>query len=275
MVISELIRDIAGQIKENGRFEAELMVMKALQLNRTELVINSKLPLMPQDLKNINAMLKRRLDGEPLQYILNEAEFMSLDFSVQQGVLIPRSDTETLVELVLDKTHDKDVKIADICTGSGCIGISLAHYNKNSVVDLFDVSDVAIETAKSNIERHNLSERVHIYKTDILREHPTGMYDIIVSNPPYIEKSVIDTLQTEVKDYEPLIALDGGDDGLLFYRRITEIAHKFLKKGGILAYEIGYNQAKSVSELMAENFRNIEVFKDLCNNDRVVIGILK
>lgn len=275
MVIAELIKDISCQLKENGRFEAELMVMKALQLNRTELVINSKLPLMPQDLKNINAMLKRRLDGEPLQYILNEAEFMSLDFSVNRGVLIPRSDTETLVELVLDKTRDKNVKIADICTGSGCIGISLAYYNKNAAVDLFDVSDVAIETAKSNVSRHNLAERVNVYKTDILKEYPTEMYDIVVSNPPYIEKAVIDTLQTEVKDYEPLLALDGGNDGLLFYRRITEIAHNFLKKDGLLAYEIGYNQAKAVNEIMAKDFYDIEIFKDLCSNDRVIVGKLK
>lgn len=155
------------------------------------------------------------------------------------------------------------------------IGISIAHYKKNTDIELFDISDIALETAEKNIKRNNVSERVKFYKMDILNEYPKKKYDVVVSNPPYIENAVIETLQTEVKDYEPRIALDGGEDGLVFYRRITETAHNFLKKGGLLAFEIGYNQGESVRGLMQNDFYDTEVIKDLNDNDRVVIGKLK
>ena len=249
MVISEFVRETAKQLGDNARFEAELMVMSVMEMDRTRLVLNGKLPVMPQHTYRMNKMIERRKKGEPLQYILGETEFMSLDFFVREGVLIPRSDTEILVETVIDKIGDKKTTVADICTGSGCIGISIAHYKKNTDVELFDISDIALETAEKNIKRNN------------------------VSNPPYIEKAVIETLQTEVKDYEPRIALDGGEDGLVFYRRITETAHNFLKKGGLLAFEIGYNQGESIRGLMQNDFYDTEVIKDLNDNDRVVIGL--
>lgn len=275
MVVSELIRETAKQLGDNARFEAELMVMSVMELDRTKLVLNGKLPIMPQHAYSINKMIERRKKGEPLQYILGETEFMSLDFYVREGVLIPRSDTEILVETVLDKIYNSKTTVADICTGSGCIGISIANYKENTEVELFDISDIALGTAEKNIKRNNVSQRVKTYKMDILNEYPKKQYDIVVSNPPYIEKSVIETLQTEVKDYEPRLALDGGDDGLVFYRRISQVAHKFLKKDGLLAFEIGYNQGKSVRGLMQNDFYNIEVIKDLSHNDRVVIGKLK
>ena len=275
MVISEFVRETAKQLGDNARFEAELMVMSVMEMDRTRLVLNGKLPVMPQHTYRMNKMIERRKKGEPLQYILGENEFMSLDFFVREGVLIPRSDTEILVETVIDKIGDKKTTVADICTGSGCIGISIAHYKKNTDVELFDISDIALETAEKNIKRNNVSDRVKSYKMDILNEYPKKKYDVVVSNPPYIEKAVIETLQTEVKDYEPRIALDGGEDGLVFYRRIAETAHNFLKKGGLLAFEIGYNQGESVRGLMQNDFYDTEVIKDLNNNDRVVIGKLK
>lgn len=275
MVISEFVRETAKQLGDNARFEAELMVMSVMKMDRTRLVLNGKLPVMPQHTYRMNKMIERRKKGEPLQYILGETEFMSLDFFVREGVLIPRSDTEILVETVIDKIGDKKTTVADICTGSGCIGISIAHYKKNTDVELFDISDIALETAKKNIKRNNVSDRVKSYKMDILNEYPKKKYDVVVSNPPYIEKAVIETLQTEVKDYEPRIALDGGEDGLVFYRRIAETAHNFLKKGGLLAFEIGYNQGESVRGLMQNDFYDTEVIKDLNDNDRVVIGKLK
>lgn len=276
MVISELVRETAKSLSDNARFEAELIVMSAVGINRTQLVLDSRRDVTGEQRERVSEMVKRRQSGEPLQYILGECEFMSLDFYVESGVLIPRSDTETLVEAVIEKTDEnKNMKILDICTGSGCIGISTAHFRSSAYVDLIDISDKAIEIAKKNIVRNNVQSRVKVQKMDILNEYPSEKYDIVVSNPPYIETEVINTLQTEVKNHEPRLALDGGEDGLIFYRRITEIAPEILKKGGMLAFEIGYNQGKAVSALMGKNFCDVRIIQDFSKNDRVVTGILK
>lgn len=276
MVISELVRETAKSLSDNARFEAELIVMSAVGINRTQLVLDSGRDVTEEQREKVSEMVKRRQSGEPLQYILGECEFMSLDFYVESGVLIPRSDTETLVEAVIEKTDEnKNMKILDICTGSGCIGISTAHFRSSAYVDLIDISDKAIEIAKKNIVRNNVQSRVKVQKMDILNEYPSEKYDIVVSNPPYIETEVIDTLQTEVKNHEPRLALDGGEDGLIFYRRITGIAPEILKKGGMLAFEIGYNQGKAVSALMKKNFCDVRIIQDFSKNDRVVTGILK
>lgn len=276
MVISELVRETAKMLSDNARFEAELIVMSAVGINRTQLVLDSRRDVTEVQRERVSEMVKRRQSGEPLQYILGECEFMSLDFYVESGVLIPRSDTETLVEAVIEKTDEnKNMKILDICTGSGCIGISTACFRSSAYVDLIDISDKAIEIAKKNIVRNNVQSRVKVQKMDILNEYPSEKYDIVVSNPPYIETEVIDTLQTEVKNHEPRLALDGGEDGLIFYRRITGIAPEILKKGGMLAFEIGYNQGKAVSALMGKNFCDVRIIQDFSKNDRVVTGILK
>ena len=276
MVISELVMETAKSLSDNAHFEAELIVMSAVGINRTQLVLDSRRDVTEEQREKVSEMVKRRQSGEPLQYILGECEFMSLDFYVESGVLIPRSDTETLVEAVIEKTDEnKNMKILDICTGSGCIGISTAHFRSSVYVDLIDISDKAIEIAKKNIVRNNVQSRVKVQKMDILNEYPSEKYDIVVSNPPYIETKVIDTLQTKVKNHEPRLALDGGEDGLIFYRRITEIAPEILKKGGMLAFEIGYNQGKAVSALMEKNFCDVRIIQDFSKNDRVVTGILK
>ena len=273
MVISQLVRKIAEELTDNARFEAELIVMSVMGISRTELVLNGNKTVSDEEYNQIINITDRRKNGEPLQYILGETEFMSLDFYVEKGVLIPRSDTEILVETVKEYIKDND-NVLDICTGSGCIGISLAHY-KNVTADLIDISDIALLVAKRNTERNNVQDRVKTIKMDILNECPQKKYNAVVSNPPYIESDVIATLQTEVKDYEPHLALDGGKDGLIFYRRICEIAPEILEDNGLLAFEIGYNQGGSVSELMKENFTDVSVIKDLSGNDRVVVGILK
>ena len=271
MVIDELVRNAAAQLTDNARFEAEQIVMKALDIDRTQLLINGKKTAGKNDIKAVNEMLSRRKNGEPLQYILGECEFMSLPFYVESGVLIPRADTETLVEEII-KAAKPQMKILDICSGSGCIGISLAHYIKDATVTMLDISDKAMNVSEKNIALNGVQDRVTVIKCDILNEIPQGEYDVIVSNPPYIETAVIDKLQTEVKDYEPRLALDGGGDGLVFYRRITDTAPQMLNENGILALEIGFDQGKSVSELMKKNFEDIKVTKDLAGNDRVVIG---
>lgn len=273
MVISELERQIRQELNNDNFFEAEQIIMSALNMTREKLILNAKREITDKEYAKILKMTSRRKKGEPLQYILGSTEFMSLEFFVGEGVLIPRQDTETFTEIVLDMLiHEKAYNVLDICTGSGCIGISLAYYRENVRADLIDISDTAAETARRNAAHNDVEERVSIYKCDILKEYPDKKYDIIVSNPPYIESDVIQTLQTEVRDYEPHLALDGGADGLLFYRRIIEIAPKLLNKDGIIAFEIGYNQGEAVSSMMSA-FNNVQVIKDLCGNDRVVTGI--
>ncbi len=272
MVIDALVRHAASMLTDNARFEAEMLVMHALGISRTELITNPRRAVTDGEIQTVNETAARRAGGEPLQYILGETEFMSLPFKLSRATLIPRSDTETLVEHVLEYMNGETCSILDIGAGTGCVGISLAHYNKNARVTELDISADALNTAKENAEINGVSDRVKFVRADILSEIPDGTYDIIVSNPPYIETSVIGTLQTEVKDYEPLSALDGGEDGLKFYRRITEIAPKMLKKGGLLAFEIGFDQGESVKTLMGKNFKDIKIIKDLCGNDRVISG---
>lgn len=275
MVISELVLEIASMLEtENARFEAELMVMKAAGLDRTGMIINGHSEAALDITSAAFQMAKRRNNGEPVQYIIGTAEFMSLEFEVNKYTLIPRQDTETLVEYLIEKIGNKNSSILDIGTGTGCIGISLAHYCKNSDVTLLDVSENALDTARKNANRNSV--RINFAQMNILEGYPDKKFDVIVSNPPYIETEVIQGLQTEVKDYEPVLALDGGSDGLIFYRRICKIAPLMLNCRGRLAFEIGYNQGCEVMRLMEENgFSNVEIVKDLCGNDRVVSGIVK
>lgn len=262
---------------ENARHTVQLIMRDVFSLDPLGLALNANTEADEKKAGTVLDYAHRRSSGEPLEYILGTQEFMSLEFDVNQSVLIPRADTETLVEIIIDecKKSGKALNLLDIGAGSGCIGISIAHYAKNTHITEADISADALTTAKINAEKNNVSDRMNFIKCDILSEIPDGKFDIIVSNPPYIETNIIDTLDTNVRDFEPYTALDGGEDGLVFYRRITEIAPDMLTEGGILAFEIGYNQGKSVSELMRANFNDVRIIKDLCRNDRVVIGTLK
>ena len=201
---------------------------------------------------------------------------MGLDFYIEEGVLIPRSDTEVLVEEVLKIIgEDEKLYVCDLCSGSGAIGISLAYYRKNIMVDLIDFYEKPEKISKKNIIKNNLENQVKFIKSDLLKEPIKELkkYDIIVSNPPYIKEDVIETLMDDVKNYEPRSALSGGDSGLIFYERIVEESKKVLKENGILAFEIGYDQGDSVSNIMKNNgYIDIKVVKDLAGLDRVVIG---
>lgn len=269
MVIRELVAELKSKLKENSEFEAKEIVMSVMNITQTELVINSGNLVSDSQYKEALSLLSRRLKGEPLQYILGKSEFMSLPFELNRDTLIPRSDTETLVEEIIKHIGKRSLRVLDIGTGSGCIGISIAKYTPAKVT-LADINANALKMAKHNAKINNVA--VDTINIDILKEIPKGKFDVIVSNPPYIRTDVIDNLQTEVKDFEPSLALDGGKDGLMFYRRITEIAPEILVKDGILAYEIGYDQGEAVKELMSSHFSNVEIIKDLCANDRVVIG---
>ncbi len=216
--------------------------------------------------------IERRKKGEPVAYITGEKEFMGLMFHVDKSTLIPRPDTETIVETIIDENTFDSPYITDLCTGSGCIGISLAHYIKKANVTLWDISEGAVKVARKNILRHKLSDRVKVQIGDVLKEdYPKS--DIIVSNPPYIEDDVAVSL--EVSLFEPHLALKGGKDGLDFYRAMTPKAFNALNEGGLLAFEIGYNQGDAVKRIMEEYFSFVKVKKDLAENDRMVYGTKK
>ena len=272
--------DIIKQRKFNyPNLDAELILSYIIQKDRIYLHLNRKKEVSDDIKEKFYQLAVKRNEGYPLQYITNSQEFMGLDFYVQEGVLIPRPDTETLVELVIniakEKYYNQNVKILDLGTGSGAIGISLAYYLKNSRVTAIDISDIALETTNINIEKHNLSN-IKVIKGNIFEEILSDeKFNFVVSNPPYIEKDTIKNLQREVSYYEPKLALDGGSDGLDYYRRIAELFKGIHEKNGVLVVEIGNEQKKSVEEIF-ENiglFKTIETHKDLSGNDRVVVGM--
>lgn len=226
-------------------------------------------------------LMEKRKSGYPIQYILGEKEFMGLDFYLEKGVLIPRPDTEVLVEYIIEYVknnyHNIDVKILDIGIGSGAISLSLAYYIRNAFIYGVDISSTAIKVANINKEKFNL-RNVSFHKGDLFRAiedlNLKNGFNVIVSNPPYIPKEEINNLQVEVKDHEPRLALDGGIDGLDFYRRITVDSKEFLAPKGLLIYEIGYDQGESVMNILKqEGFKDIQILKDLQGHDRVVMGI--
>lgn len=274
MVIKTLLWETIDTLKteniENAVFEANQIVRTVLKLSPIDMVLSYDKEVCDCDAETVREYAKKRCNREPLYYILGECEFMGLEFLVNKNVLLPRQDTEVLVEKVLENKNGMNV--LDICTGSGCIALSLAHYNKKAYVLGLDISKDALKVANSNKEKLGLSQRVRFDIMDIMSKTPEGLYDVIVSNPPYIKKEVIKTLDPEVREYEPLIALDGGEDGLCFYRRIVEISPKLLRDGGMLYFEIGYDQAQEVKDIMDEYFEDITVVKDLSGQDRVCFG---
>ena len=266
MVIRELLRELSACLGENGEFEARELLMYAAKMSLTEVTLGRNTELSPDTEAAVRALARRRMSGEPLQYITGTAEFMGLEFTVTPDTLIPRQDTETLVEAVLPYAGGR---VLDIGCGSGCIGISIAHFT-GAEVTLLDVSAAALKIAAANAERNKVS--VRCVNCDILSDMPEGRFDMIVSNPPYIRSDVIETLETDVRDHEPRTALDGGADGLMFYRRITDIAAELLTDGGILAYEIGFDQGGDVLKILKEKFINARLIRDYCGNDRVIIA---
>lgn len=217
-------------------------------------------------------LIEQRKEHMPLQYILGTQEFMGYTFKVTPDVLIPRADTETVLEEVLLKVPQtlKNLKILDLCTGSGCIAISLALILKPEVCIGTDISEKALKIAKANGE--NLAPMVEFIQSDLF-ENVTGTYDLIISNPPYITTEECKKLMPEVKDHEPMLALDGKEDGLYFYKKIIQEAKNYLTPDGMLAFEIGYDQGEAVKNLMeAQGFACVEIKKDLAGLDRLVFG---
>lgn len=212
--------------------------------------------------------IEKRKKHIPLQYIINKQNFYGLDLYVNESVLIPRYDTENIVDcIVKDFEGRKDISVLDLCTGSGCIAISLKKHGFEKVFAL-DISDKALEVAKHNAYIHNAD--ITFIKSDLYKELPNDIrFDLIVSNPPYIRTGEIEKLDDEVKDFEPKLALDGGKDGLDFYKKILNLSKDFINKNGSLYFEIGYDQAKDVVDLAKkEGYYNIKIIKDLSGKDR-------
>ena len=280
MTIRELFNtymEELSHISDTPKLDIEILLSKALgDVDRLYIHLNLHKELTKEQLDSFNEMIEDRLKGRPIAYIVNNREFMGLDFYVEEGVLIPRPDTEPLVEEVIELVKGKEnLKIVDIGTGSGAITVSLAKYIKDCQVYSLDISDKALSIGLKNAISNEVEDKINFIKSNIFSgiEDKGLELDVIVSNPPYIRRADINTLHTQVKDYEPYIALEGGEDGLNFYRDITRESVKYLKDKGILAFEVGHDQAEDVSEILKHNgYTNIYTKKDLQGIDRVVIG---
>lgn len=264
-------------ISDTPRLDVEILLQKALGgVDRLYIHLNLSKELEIEQEEIFLRFIEERLKGRPIAYIVNNREFMGLDFYVKEGVLIPRPDTEILVEEIIELCKGKDdLDILDIGTGSGAITVSLAKYIEKSRLTSLDISEIALEIAKKNAKSNGVIDKINFIKSDLFQQivGTNLKFDIIVSNPPYIRKRDIDELHTQVKDYEPYNALEGGIDGLDFYRNITEQSKNYLKPGGILAYEVGHDQAEEVVKIMQNNgYNKIYIKKDLQGIDRVVIG---
>lgn len=268
------ILEISGN--ESSSFDAMCIFELCFNINRIDLVINGN-NIVNEDISKVFFnLIKRRASGEPLQYILGKWQFMGLDFYVGEGVLIPRDDTEVLVRETVKKIKNiKNPNILDLCAGSGAVSIGIKSIIKDAIITSVELSERAIFYLKKNINLNNMNKDILIKKTDVFQgniEFKNCKFDAIVSNPPYIPSRDINNLQVEVR-HEPTIALDGGSDGLDFYRVITKKWKKFLKPGGLLAVEIGINQEQSVCELFySQGFKNIEKFNDINDICRVIMG---
>lgn len=283
MKVQELLCKGYDILKEQNidsyMLDCQLILGKVLNQDRMSIIINKDLDVEEKYFKEYFKLVELRKLRMPLKYITNKCEFMGIDFFVKEGVLIPRPDTEILVEEIIKEIEQrKFTKICDVCCGSGAIGLSIAKIIDYTVVDLCDVSNAAEEVTEKNIEILSLSARTKFIKSDLLNYalDEKKYFDVIVSNPPYIRTDVIPELMEDVKNYEPYIALWGGDDGLEFYRNITKQSCSILNNGGVLAYEIGHDQAEDVISILTSNgYTNIRCVKDLGGHDRVVIGINK
>lgn len=263
---------------DTALLDVDIILSFVLNVDRIKLIIYENLEISKEDVNKIYKLIEERKKGKPIAYIIGKKEFRKLSLCVTEDVLIPRPDTEVLCEKILEKISkfgDKRLNILEIGVGSGAISISVLCEFKNVFIDAIDISKEAINIAKKNSDIYDVSDRINFIECDILSQKEffnLKKYDIIFSNPPYIETNEIQYLKKDVL-FEPNIALDGGEDGLLFYRRITEISDYLLKENGYLLYEIGYNQLDAVINIM-KNFKfvDIESFKDYQYLDRVVIG---
>lgn len=271
MTIKEAIKYGSDLLKENKiedySIKVKILISFITGIKKDILINYEDVEILDNKLEIYIYNLNKIIEGVPIQYITKKQEFMGLDFFVDENVLIPQPDTEILVEEVLkiSKLFNKKINILDLCTGSGAIAVSLSKYIKDVNIIATDISENAIEIAEKNAIKNNAENKIKFVVSDMFK-NIENEFDIIVSNPPYIETKEIEKLSKEVKN-EPIIALDGGNDGIKYYKIIADNYNKFLNIGGYLLLEIGYNQGESVSKL----FKNSEIKKDLSGNNRVIL----
>lgn len=259
---------------EEAALDARLLLEAVCGTDRNDLLVHGEQQVAPEAEEKYLNWIRQRAEHIPLQQLTGEQGFMGLTFNVNEHVLIPRQDTEILVEEVLKELHD-GMRVLDMCTGSGCILLSLLHYSNDCEGLGVDLSAEALEVAGRNVLKvltPEKAEHAHFLQSDLF-EKVEGKFEIIVSNPPYIASAEVEKLMPEVRDHEPRMALDGTEDGLYFYRRIIEEAGKHLVSSGMLFFEIGYDQGQAVSELMrTEGYCEVQVVQDYAGLDRVVLG---
>ncbi|MBM3861587.1 MAG: peptide chain release factor N(5)-glutamine methyltransferase [Verrucomicrobia bacterium] len=261
---------------ESPRLTIELLLAHLLKKRRLDLYLEFERELDEASLEKLREMVRRRAVGEPLQYITGEAEFCGLKFAVDRRVLIPRPETELLVETTSSRltTHHSPLTIIDLCTGSGCVAVALAARVEAAELYATDVSAEALAVAEENAKRHHVEKKVRFFCGDLLETVPDSLAaDAIVSNPPYIASGDLARLPKEVREFEPVHALTAGEDGLNFYRRIVGSARRFLLPTGFLCLELGDGQSSAVSRLCAENGWTVDqVVKDLQGTERVMVA---
>lgn len=274
--IRETLAAATGSLRKAGiegpRLDAEVLLAFVLQATRTSLYINMDKIISGSDRARYNSYVERRLTGEPVAYITGEREFMSLVFRVDRNVLIPRPETEVLVEEAL---AIKPLRIIDVGTGSGAIAVSLAYYLPESLVTATDLSPDALRIAAANAQSNGVGDKITFLQGDLLEplDYPEcyGKFNLITANLPYIPSSEVENLSVDVRQFEPLTALDGGADGLHYYRRLGPGAYRLLKSNGTLLLEIGYDQYAVVKDFLTGlGYANIMVIKDLAGLDRIV-----
>lgn len=280
LAVGELLKEGYEILKsvqiDSYQIDSELLLGKVIQKDRLFMLLNRDYEVSLSESEEYFNLLNKRKNKMPVKYMLGECEFMGMPFYIKEGVLIPRPDTEVLVETAIEEIKKSNFKnVCDVCCGSGIIGISIAKFIESVKVKCSDISDTAKEVTTENIIKLRVEDKVEVFKSDLLQYFigKGEKFDIIVSNPPYISSCVIETLMEDVKNYEPYQALCGGEDGLNFYRKITEQSLQILNKGGVLIFEIGHDQGESVSNILKQNgFSEINCIKDLAGKDRVVRG---
>ena len=280
--IEQLLQISVKNLKENqiesALLDTQILLSRLLGVDRLYLHIHSNDDVQTKIETNFLEQVEKRSRHMPIAYITKQKEFMALTFYVDERVLIPRNDTEILVEnaiAIIERSRKNKIEILDLCCGSGCIGISLAHECPHAHVTLSDISSEALEVAKINIEKYDLSQRIDLVRSDLFENIPPKKFDMITANPPYITTEELTGLEKDILDYEPSLALSGGDDGLDFYKQILKKASDYLRSKGYLIFEIGYLQGNKVKELMlTHGFTDVQVIRDYAENDRIVLGRL-
>ncbi|CAN5306505.1 peptide chain release factor N(5)-glutamine methyltransferase [soil metagenome] len=276
MKISDILKQATGILQSNGiaepRREATSLIAFALRKDKTFLIAHSEYELSEAEKANFYKLLERRAKREPFQYITGKQEFYGLDFFVSPDVLIPRPETELIVENALEVLQEKEnPRFCEIGVGSGCISVSILHENRSATAIALDISEKALQIARKNAVQHKVLERLELKTSNIFAELKEERFDLIVSNPPYIPVTDFDALQIEVRDFEPQMALTDGKNGLSIIEKIIKNAPKFLRPSGILLMEIGFNQSNEVREMFSANlWKSIEFLPDLQGFLRVV-----